>query len=70
MQGGAPRHSSKLVCNFLKKKNIKMFHWPDNIPNINPIENLLKIPKNKMADKHSTSAGNDYKTHVDPQYYS
>ena len=40
MQGGVPCHRSKLVSDFLKKKNIKTLIWPDNIPDLNPIENL------------------------------
>ena len=31
-------HRSKLVSNFLKKKNIKTLDWPSNSPNLNPIE--------------------------------
>ena len=40
MQGGVPCHRSKLVSDFLKKKNIKTLVWPGNIPDLNPIENL------------------------------
>ena len=56
MRDGAPCHHSKLVSDFLKKKNIKMLDWPGNSPDINPIENLWAILKDREADEHLTSA--------------
>ena len=35
MQDGAFCHFSKLVSDFLKKKNIKLLNWPGNSPNVN-----------------------------------
>ena len=55
MQDSAPFHNSKLVSDFLKK-NIKTLDWPGNSPDFNPIENLSAILKEKVADKHPTSA--------------
>ena len=57
MQDSAPCHCSKLVSNFLKK-NIKTLEWPGNSPDLNSIENLWAVLKDKMADEHSTSATN------------
>ena len=56
MQNGAPCHRSKLVSDFLKKKNIKTLYWPGNSPDFNSIEYLWAILKHKVADKHPTSA--------------
>ena len=55
-QDSAPCHHSKLVCDFLEKKNIKALDWPGNSPDLNPIENLWAILKDKEADEHLTSA--------------
>ena len=56
MQDGAPCHRLKLVSDFLKKKNIKALDWPGNSADLNPIENLWTIIKDKVADEHSTCA--------------
>ena len=54
MQDGAPCHRSKIVSKFLKKKKIKTIDWPGNKPDLNPIENLLSLLKNKVADRQPT----------------
>ena len=56
MQDGAPCHGSKIVSEFLKKKKIKTIDWPGNSPDLNPIENVWSLLKNKVADRQPTSA--------------
>ena len=56
MQDDVSCHRSKLVSDFLKKKDIKMLDWPGNILDLNPIETLWATRKNKVADEHPTSA--------------
>ena len=56
-QDGAPCHRSKVATDFLKNK-ISVLEWPGNSPDINPIENLWTIMKDKVADKQPSSAQN------------
>ena len=51
----APCHRSKIVSEFLKKKKIKTIDWPGNSPDLNPIENVCSLLKNKVADRQTTS---------------
>ena len=54
MQDSAPCHCSKLVGDFLKKKNIITLDWQVSL-DLNVIENLWLILRDKMADEHPTS---------------
>ena len=56
MQDGAPCHRSKVAMTFLAENGIKVLDWPVNSPDLNPIENLWTNMKNKVAEKHPSSA--------------
>ena len=58
MQDGAPCHRCKIVTDFLKRNKIKKLDWPGNSPDLNPIENLWMILKDKVAEKQPTSLEN------------
>lgn len=56
MHDGAPCHRAAHVRTYLKMRKIDVLDWPGNSPDLNPIENLWHIMKNKVADYQPTSA--------------
>ena len=52
MHDVAPRHRSKAVKEFLEQENVQVLDWPGNSPDLNPIENLWKLIKAKVAEKY------------------
>ena len=55
MHYGAPCHWSRVVKKFLEEKNIRQLDWPGNSPDLNPIENLWMLLKNKVSEKQPTN---------------
>ena len=51
-----PCHRSKVVKKFLGEKNIRQLDWPGNSPDLNPLENLWMLLKNKVPEKQPTNA--------------
>jgi transposase len=45
---GAPFHTSKKVKDFLKDEDMEVMDWLGNSPDLNPIENVWNIMKNKL----------------------
>ncbi|KAG1696946.1 Transposable element Tcb2 transposase [Nymphon striatum] len=56
MNDGAPCHRSKVAKTFLAENRIKVLDWPGNSPDLNPIDHLWNNMKNKVAEKHPSSA--------------
>jgi len=44
----SPPHRAKSTQAFLKQKNVEVLPYPGNSPDLNPIENLWNILKNKI----------------------
>jgi len=48
MEDGAPVHSSHVATNWREQIRLQKLQWPANSPNLNPIENLWKICKDRV----------------------
>ena len=49
MHDGAPCHRAKAVKEWLDKHNIPIMTWPGNSQELNPIENVWKLMKDKVT---------------------
>ena len=57
MLDGASCHCSKVEKQFFSEKNVATLCWSGNNLDLNSIENLSEILKNKIAEKQPSSAG-------------
>jgi hypothetical protein len=55
MHNGAPCHKAKSISNFLEEKFVEVLLWPGNSPDMNPIENLWAIVKQRLKKIYITT---------------
>ena len=55
MQDGAPVHTAKIVKEWFKSKNIEVFDWPPQSPDLNPIENMWHYMKRQLENYDTSS---------------
>lgn len=55
MHDSAPCHKAKRITKFLSDNNVNVLSWPGNSPDMNPIETLWAIVKNKLRKTSFTT---------------
>lgn len=55
MHDGAPCHRSRQISQYLEQTGIEVLPWPGNSPDLNPIEGLWKMLKDKVCSSDITN---------------
>lgn len=55
MQDGAPCHRAKMITNYLNTQKVSILDWPDNSPDMNPIENVWNVLKDEFGKEKVTT---------------
>lgn len=55
MHDGAPCHRSRQISQYLEQVGIEVLPWPGNSPDLNPIEGLWKMLKDKVCSSDITN---------------
>ena len=55
-----PKHRSKVVQKYLHNTNVVLLDWPSQSPDLNPIENVWKHLKDKLAESYEKASSLDH----------
>lgn len=56
-QDNDPKHTSNLVKKYLKEQSYKTIEWPAQSPDLNPIENMWSLLKQRLNDYETAPKG-------------
>lgn len=58
-QDDYPKHTSKIVKEWLNNQNFKLMRWPAQSPGLNPIDNLWSIVKIRLGQYQTATSNMD-----------
>ncbi|ORD98366.1 TCB2 [Hepatospora eriocheir] len=69
MQDNDPKHTSRLISNWLDEKEIEVLDWPPQSPDMNPIEAVWALVKLNLV-KFGKLKGKELKEKITEIWYS
>ena len=64
MEDGAPVHSSRIVANWRTQIGLQKLQWPANSLDLNPIENLWKVCKDRVQNMTQPKSKDEMWNHI------
>ena len=68
LQDNDPKHTTKSTKKWLSENNVNVLQWPNQSPNLNPIENLRQVWKIQIQEEAPANI-NNLKTICQEEWY-